>query len=150
MLNTGDAFQIRHHFTAEDIAAFARMTGDMNPLHHDADAAAASRFGGLIASGTQSSALLMGLIATSLSKTHDTAGLEFTFRFRRGIPAGLQALLTWRIAAIEPHAKLGGDLVTCAGEITDAAGARYLTAEARAVIWPKNNAHAGANAPVKE
>jgi acyl dehydratase len=133
----GDTFSRRHVFTAEDIADFAMRAGDLNPLHHDAEAAAKSRFGGLIASGPQTSALLMGLAAAHLSRDYDTAGLEFTFRFRRAVPAGMEATLAWEITAIEPNAKLRGKIVTCKGAITDAGGQSYVTSEARAVIWPK-------------
>lgn len=137
MVAPGETFSKRHVFTAEDIAEFAARAGDLNPLHHDAASAAKSRFGGLIASGPQSSALLMGLAAAHLSKTHDTAGLEFTFRFRRAIPVGTEAILSWEVTAVEANAKLGGEIVTCKGEIIDASGQRFVTSEARAVIWPK-------------
>jgi acyl dehydratase len=137
MTAVGEIFSKRYVFTAEEIAAFAALAGDWNPLHHDPDMAASSRFGGLIASGTQTSALLMGLAAEHLSKMNDTAGLEFTFRFRRAVPAGLEAILAWRITAIEPSQKLGGDIASFAGEIIDSAGQRYVAAEGRAVIWPK-------------
>ena len=136
----GETFFKRHVFTPEDIADFASRAGDWNPLHHDVDMATGTRFGGLIASGTQTAALLLGLVASHLSKTHEPAGLEFSFRFRRGIPAGTEATLTWRITAIEPSAKLRGDLVTLAGEITDDDGHRYVSCEGRAVIWPKGHA----------
>lgn len=136
----GETFSKRHSFTAEDISDFARRAGDLNPLHHDADMAARSRFGGLIASGTQTAALLSGLLAASLSQGQDTAGLEFSFRFRRAVPAGMEAVLRWRITAVEPNEKLGGDLVSFAGEIVDDAGHRYVTAQGRAVVWPKGGA----------
>jgi acyl dehydratase len=136
----GETFSKRHVFTAEDIADFAMRAGDMNPLHHDAEKAAKSRFGGLIASGPQTSALLMGFAAAHFSKAHETAGLEFTFRFRRAVPAGLEAILAWEVTAIEWNAKLGGEIVTCKGAITDAGGQSYVTSEARAVIWPKARA----------
>lgn len=139
-LAVGDHFSRRYEFTAETIADFAARTGDLNPLHHDAHKAAGTRFGGLIASGTQASALLMGLAAAHLSKAHDTAGLEFSFRFRRAIPAGTQANLLWQVAAIEPNAKLGGDIVTLKGEITGEGGERFVTSEGRAVIWPQQPA----------
>ncbi len=136
----GETFSKGHVFTAESIAAFAAMAGDWNPLHHDPQMAKASRFGGLIASGTQTSAMLMGLAAEHLSQTNDVAGLEFTFRFRRALPAGLEAIFTWRIAAIERSEMFGGDIVILTGEITDSAGQRYVTADGRAVIWPRGQA----------
>jgi acyl dehydratase len=137
MTFVGETFSKRHVFTVEDIADFATRAGDMNPLHHDAELAAKSRFGGLIASGPQACALLMGLAAAHTSKTHETAGLEFTFRFRRAIPVGADTVLSWTITAIEPNAKLGGEVLTCVGAIADASGQQYVTAEGRAVIWPK-------------
>jgi acyl dehydratase len=136
-VTVGETFSKRHLFTAEDIAGFAGRAGDWNPLHHDPDMAAATRFGGLIASGTQTSALLMGLAAQHLSSAHDSAGLEFTFRFRRALPAGTDAILAWSVTAVERSGKLGGDLVTLAGGITDDAGRRYVAANGRAIIWPK-------------
>jgi len=135
-VTVGEKFSKRHVFTAEGISDFAHRAGDLNPLHHDAEKAAKTRFGGLIASGTQTSALLMGLAAAYLSRDHDTAGLEFTFRLRRAVPAGTDAILSWEITSVEPNAKLGGDLVGFKGGITDAAGQRYLSAEGRAVVWP--------------
>lgn len=140
MTHVGETFSRRHLFTAADIADFAARAGDWNPLHHDADWAAGTRFGGLIASGTQTSALMIGSVAEHLSKTNDTAGLEFSFRYRRGVPAGTEGIFAWRITALEPNEKLGGDLVSFTGELTDDAGHRYVTSEGRAVIWPKGSA----------
>ena len=133
----GEIFSKRHAFTAQDIADFAARAGDWNPLHHDPDSAARTRFGGLIASGAHTTALLMGLAAAHLSDGNDTAGLEFSFRLRRALPAGTEAILSWRITAVEPSEKLGGDLVSFSGEITDDTGRRYVTSEGRAVVWPK-------------
>ena len=39
-------------------SAFARAAGDLNPLHHDADFAATTRFGRMLASGPQTTAHL--------------------------------------------------------------------------------------------
>jgi acyl dehydratase len=49
-----------------DIELFTELTGDRNPLHYDADAAAASRFGGIIVQGGVTSGLLNAVVAEEL------------------------------------------------------------------------------------
>ena len=49
-----------------DIELFTELTGDRNPLHYDAAAAAASRFGGIIVQGGVTSGLLNALVAEDL------------------------------------------------------------------------------------
>lgn len=46
-----------------DIAAFTEITGDRNPLHYDAELAAATRFGGIIVQGGVTSGLLNAVVA---------------------------------------------------------------------------------------
>ncbi len=50
----------------EDIRLFTELTGDRNPLHYDADAAARSRFGGIIVQGGVTSGLLNAVVAEEL------------------------------------------------------------------------------------
>ena len=50
-------------FTAEDVEAFARITGDRNPLHFDADFAGATRPGVLIVQGGLTTGLFNALVA---------------------------------------------------------------------------------------
>ena len=52
--------------TARDIHLFSEMTGDRNPLHYDEDAAARSRFGGVIVQGGVTSGLLNAVVAEEL------------------------------------------------------------------------------------
>jgi acyl dehydratase len=52
--------------TARDIELFTELTGDRNPLHYDAAAAAASRFGGIIVQGGVTSGLLNAVVAEDL------------------------------------------------------------------------------------
>jgi acyl dehydratase len=49
-----------------DIELFTELTGDRNPLHYDAEAAAASRFGGIIVQGGVTSGLLNAVVAEEL------------------------------------------------------------------------------------
>lgn len=49
--------------TAEMVRAYAEITGDYNPLHFDAEFAAATRFGRLMAQGGIATGLLHALVA---------------------------------------------------------------------------------------
>ena len=53
-------------FTAEDVEAFAELTGDRNPLHFDADFAARTRAGALIVHGGLTTGLFNALVAEVL------------------------------------------------------------------------------------
>lgn len=50
----------------EDIELFTRISGDRNPLHYDAAAARASRFGGIIVQGGVTTAILNAVVAERL------------------------------------------------------------------------------------
>ena len=50
----------------EDIELFTERTGDRNPLHYDEEAAARSRFGGIIVQGGVTSGLLNAVVAEDL------------------------------------------------------------------------------------
>jgi acyl dehydratase len=52
--------------TERDIELFTELTGDRNPLHYDAAAASASRFGGIIVQGGVTSGLLNAVVAEDL------------------------------------------------------------------------------------
>jgi acyl dehydratase len=49
-----------------DIELFTDLTGDRNPLHYDAAAAARSRFGGIIVQGGVTTGLLNAVVAEDL------------------------------------------------------------------------------------
>jgi acyl dehydratase len=52
--------------TADDVEAFARFSGDRNPLHFDAEFAGRTRVGGLIVHGGLTTALFNALVAEVL------------------------------------------------------------------------------------
>ncbi len=126
-----------YRFDAQGITAFAYVAGDMNPLHHDPEAAAASRFKGLIASGAHMSAVLMGFGASMLTEDHDSLGLEFSFKFLKAIPVDTDTILKWAIAEVTPNSRLGGDIISFLGEIVGADGAVHVTSAGKAVVWDK-------------
>ena len=53
-------------FTAEDVEGFARLSGDRNPLHFDADFAGRTRVGALVVQGGLTTGLFNALVAMDL------------------------------------------------------------------------------------
>lgn len=120
--------------SAAAISAHARAAGDANPIHHDAGAARASRYGRIIASGTHTTALLLGLTATHFSKIGSMVGLEFWVRFRRPVFAGETIHLEWLVVKVTPNAKLNGDIVELRGRIRGPDGQTALGAKGRVLV----------------
>ena len=65
-IKIGDSATRSRTVEAEDIERYARMTGDRNPLHFDAELAGRSRFGGIVVQGGVTSGLLNALVAEDL------------------------------------------------------------------------------------
>src|SRR5580700_11794716 len=117
--------------TPEMVSAYARAAGDTNPVHHDSTFAAATRFGRPIASGTFTTALLLGLTASHYSEGAAMVGLEFWVRFRRPIYADETIRLEWLVVKVTPNPKLGGDIVELRGRIPNQHGKTALGAKGR-------------------
>lgn len=62
----GDTARRSRTISGRDIELFTELTGDRNPLHYDADAAARTRFGGIIVQGGVTSGLLNAVVAEDL------------------------------------------------------------------------------------
>ncbi|HXM30687.1 MAG TPA: MaoC family dehydratase, partial [Xanthobacteraceae bacterium] len=101
--------------TPATVSAFARAAGDDNPLHHDPDHAAGTRYGRLVASGPQTTAHLMALTASHFSQRGAMVGLEFWFRFRRPVFANETIRLEWLVVSVRPNSRLGGDVIELRG-----------------------------------
>jgi acyl dehydratase len=99
----------------DDILAFARMSQDANPLHHDTLAAQRARFGEIIASGQHTAAMLMGLLASHWSRRADglcreLLCLNMNFAFKGPVFADQDIALAWKVTATQWNAKLQGVL----------------------------------------
>ena len=66
MVDVGAVARRSRTVTQRDIELFTELTGDSNPLHYDEDAAARSRFGGIIVQGGVTSGLLNAVVAEDL------------------------------------------------------------------------------------
>ena len=123
--------------TREEIARFATLCGDQNPLHHDETYARQTRFGGIIACGPHITSLMMGLTATYFSRDGAMLGLEFTFRFRKAVKADEQIIMEWEIVAAEYKASLQGTLVSLQGKATNQEGQEVLTGSGKILATEK-------------
>lgn len=138
----GEVLVSHHEFTAESIRSFATQVNDFNPLHHDAAAAGRSRFGGLIASGAQTTALMLGALAGHVTPRCASLGLECNFRLRRAVLVGMTATVEWTIVSIAHKPSLNGhtillDCVMRGDEQTFVTGEMTILAMPREALVPE-------------
>ena len=116
------------------VRAYADTVGDSNPVHHDEDFAAGTRYGRLIASGTLTTAHLMALSASHYSRASAMVGLEFWFRFRKAIYADETIKLEWLVVSVKENARLNGDVVELRGRIRNENGETAVGAKGRVLV----------------
>jgi len=116
------------------ISSFAMAAGDHNPLHHDPEFARHSRYGGIVASGPQTAALLMGVVATHFSRIGPMVGIEFTFRFKGGVPANDPLSLDWIIVRSTTTKRQSGDIVEMRGRIRTSTGRTVVGASGKVLV----------------
>lgn len=119
------------------VAEFATTAGDSNPIHHDPEFAATTRFGKPTASGPHTTALLLALTASHFSKKGAMLGLEFWVRFRRPIFADETIFMEWMVIRVTPNEKLNGDIVDLRGRIKGQDGMTALGAKGRVLVTDK-------------
>jgi len=134
-VHVGETFSETLTMTPQEAKAFSRAARDFNPLHLDEDAAAASRYGKLIVSGTQMAAHLMALTATHFTARGEAVGLDFSLRFHKPVYADEIVTLSWEVVEVNPTAAgrevvdLKGRVLNQKGEVAVAATGRIMVAE---------------------
>ena len=83
----GQSAELIRTLTERDVMAFAEVTGDFNPVHVDADAAAASSFGERIVHGMLTASLFSALLAMKLPGP-GAIYLSQSLRFLRPVKIG--------------------------------------------------------------
>jgi 3-hydroxybutyryl-CoA dehydratase len=132
-----ERFSTRLSLEQGTVSAFAHAVGDTNPVHHDADLAAKSRFGRLIASGPQTMAHLLALTASHFSKCGAMLGLEFWVQFRQPIYADETITLEWLVVSVEDHPPLDGEIIDLRGRIRKETGETAVGAKGRVLVTEK-------------
>lgn len=121
-LNVGDQAQLSRQVTAQDIKAFAALSGDVNPIHLDDAFAKQSSFGSRIAHGHFCTMLITTVIGTQLPGPGTIyRGQEYKFHN----PAFIGDTLTVKVTidTIKARARL----IMIANEITNQNGDVLIT-----------------------
>ena len=117
-LTVGQTAQRSLTLSAEHVRLYSQITGDYNPLHVDAEFAAATRFKKLIVQGGLTSGLLNAIVAMDLPGP-GTVFLETRWRFTN--PVFIGDTITAEVEVLEVHAtkpvsRIGARIVRSDGE----------------------------------
>jgi len=127
----GAAAERSRRTSMRDIERFSEMTGDMNPLHYDAELAARSPFGGLIVQGGVTSGILNALVAEDLPGP-GTVFLGVEWKFTKAV--GIDEEITGRVEVTS--VRDDKPICTLATSVRNAAGDVCLTGTATTYTVP--------------
>jgi 3-hydroxybutyryl-CoA dehydratase len=99
-LQIGDAFKTTRTFTDDDVALFARISRDYNPVHFDARFAKTRNFPAPICHGLLSASLL-----TEIGGQIGWLASFMNFRFKGPVYVGEPITCHWEITAIDPKGR---------------------------------------------
>jgi acyl dehydratase len=127
-MRVGDSARRTRTVTMRDIELFTELTGDRNPLHYDEEAAAATRFGGVIVQGGVTSGLLNAVVAEDLPGP-GTVFLHTDWRFLAPVKPGDQITAEVEVIGLREDKPV----TTLRTTITDQDGRIVL--DGKAVTW---------------
>jgi 3-hydroxybutyryl-CoA dehydratase len=102
----GDRAEYERTVTAEDIEAFARVTGDTNPLHRDPEYAKRTRFGEPIAHGMLTAGYISAALGTRLAPQCCAIYLSQNLRFLRPVKVGDTIKAVAEVKGVEPEKRI--------------------------------------------
>ena len=105
-VKVGDRAEFEKAVTAEDIALFAQVSGDTNPLHRDAEYAAKTRFGECIAHGMLTAGFISAALGTKLAPHCCVVYLSQSLRFLRPVKIGDTVKAVAFVKGIEPEKRI--------------------------------------------
>jgi 3-hydroxybutyryl-CoA dehydratase len=130
-LAVGQTASFSKTITEADILMFAAVSGDTNPVHIDAEAAAASMFKERIAHGMLSASLISTVLGTRLPGP-GTVYLGQSLKFRAPVKIGETVTATVKVTALDP-AKRRATLET----ICTVKGKPVVEGEASVMVLPR-------------
>ena len=139
-IKIGDFCNRKHTVSEEDLLLFARASGDLNPLHLDAEYAATTPFKQRIAHGMFTGGLISAALAMDLPGP-GTIYLSQDLQFKRPVCIGDQ--LTVILTAIEKHEEK--PIVTLSCEVTNQDGKAVVIGTAKVMAPTKSMTVEAAN-----
>jgi acyl dehydratase len=128
-LALGQRASIRRTFTREELAEYADLTGDTNPLFHDPDYARGAGFRGCIVPGPLLSCLFSRLLGTELPG-RGTNWLKQRLVYPAAVAAGSEVCAAVEIVRLRPEKYL----VNLSGTCADSAGITVCRAESLVLV----------------
>jgi len=96
-IEVGQTYRLERTFTADDVRAFATLSGDFSPLHVDPAYAASTEFGGCVVHGMLLAALFSQLIGMRIPGKH-ALYLGHDLVFRRPVLVGQTVTASAKVA----------------------------------------------------
>jgi len=131
-LKIGDKATFTKTVTEEDVLAFARVTGDDQPLHLDEAFAAKTRFGHRIAHGMLSAGYISAVLGTKLAPDNVVVYLGQQMRFRLPVSIGDTITAEAEVTAIDPEKRI----VTVRTDCLNQRGEAVVKGEATVLLDP--------------
>jgi 3-hydroxybutyryl-CoA dehydratase len=128
----GDKATFTKTVTEEDIVAFARVTGDNQPLHLDDAYAAKTRFKKRIAHGMLSAGLISAVLGTKLAPNAVVVYLSQTLRFRLPVAIGDTITAEAEVTALDPEKRIATIRTDCLNQ----SGEAVVKGEATVLLDP--------------
>ena len=105
-VKVGDRAEFEKTVSAEDVARFAEVTGDNNPLHRDPEYAARTRFGQCIAHGMLSAGYISAALGTKLAPDCCVVYLSQSLRFLRPVKIGETVRAVAEVKGVDPQKRI--------------------------------------------
>ena len=128
----GDKATFTKTVTDEDVVAFARVTGDEQPLHLDESFAAKTRFKHRIAHGMLSAGYISAVLGTKLAPQNVVVYLSQQMRFRLPVSIGDTITAEAEVTAVDEEKRI----VTVRTDCLNQRGEAVVKGEATVLLDP--------------
>ncbi len=131
-VHAGDQVSFTRTVTEKDVEAFARVTGDNQPLHLDPDFGQRTRFGKRIAHGMLSAGYISAALGTKLAPGFVVVYLAQQLRFRLPVRIGDTITVALEVTEVDEEKRT----LTVRTDCVNQDGAVVVQGEARVLLYP--------------